>query len=301
MQRPHVFFGTFKRFIKQMASTQVTGGYLKKLGHFLGAYGHRMWAARVKHAARRRRDWAGYIALEDVLVLNTLVLNARDNIEERLGVGMKRVVKKLVFIGKLHGMAQVHDHYAIRDVLNDRKVVADKNVSQSELLLQVLEQVDDLGLHRHVKSAHGFVAHHYLGLEHDGAGDANTLALTAGKLMRVAVLKRKVQTHSLHNLFHASIALGAGFVSVRDVDRLCDNVRHGHARVERAVRILENEFHFLARTNKVIACELGKVLTVEKNLTTCGLGQAQDRLAAGGLAATRLPYDGKGLAALKIK
>ena len=68
-----------------------------------------------------------------------------------------------------------------------RQVVGDEHVGQAELVLQLLEQVDDAGLDRHVERRHRLVEHDQLRLEGEGPGDADALALAAGELVRVPV------------------------------------------------------------------------------------------------------------------
>jgi hypothetical protein len=51
---------------------------------------------------------------------------------------MKRILVKLVGIRDLDDLAEVHDGYAIRYVLDYREPVRDKEVSKAEFMLQVL-------------------------------------------------------------------------------------------------------------------------------------------------------------------
>ena len=50
----------------------------------------------------------------------------------------------------------------------------------------VTQQVEDLGLHRDVQRGDRLVADQQLRFAHQGAGDADPLALTAGELVRFA-------------------------------------------------------------------------------------------------------------------
>jgi hypothetical protein len=47
----------------------------------------------------------------------------------------------------LDNLAKVHDEHMVRHVLDDVEVVADKDVGELQLLLQIGEQVQYLGLH----------------------------------------------------------------------------------------------------------------------------------------------------------
>jgi hypothetical protein len=62
-------------------------------------------------------------------------------------------------------------------------------------LLQVLHQVEHLGLHRDVERADRLVGHDQLRPGDQRAGDGNALALAAGKLVRVFVQIAVAQAH----------------------------------------------------------------------------------------------------------
>ena len=64
--------------------------------------------------------------------------------------------------------------------------MADKQIGQLQLLLQVPEQIDDLGLDGYVKGGHGLVADDDLGFNHQGPCNADTLALSAGESVGIA-------------------------------------------------------------------------------------------------------------------
>ena len=75
-----------------------------------------------------------------------------------------------------------------------------KRKAMSNSLLQVLEQVDDLGLDRDVERRDGLVGHQELGVERQRAGDADALALAAGELVGIAVVVLGVEPHDLEQL-----------------------------------------------------------------------------------------------------
>ena len=55
------------------------------------------------------------------------------------------------------------------------------------LVLQLAQELDDLRLHREVEGGGGLVEQDELGLERDGAGDGEALALAAGEFVREAL------------------------------------------------------------------------------------------------------------------
>jgi hypothetical protein len=64
-------------------------------------------------------------------------------------------------------------------VADNREVVRDEQVSQSELDLEPLQQIDDLGLNRHVQCGDGLIANEKTRFDGQGPRDADALALTA--------------------------------------------------------------------------------------------------------------------------
>ena len=59
-----------------------------------------------------------------------------------------------------------------------------KRIGDAELVAQVEEQVQQLGLDRDVERADGLVGDDHLRVDGEGAGDRDALALAAGELAR---------------------------------------------------------------------------------------------------------------------
>ncbi len=57
--------------------------------------------------------------------------------------------------------------------------MGDKQIGQSQILLQVLQQVDDLRLDGNIECAHWFITQHHLRLEGQGPGNGDPLSLPA--------------------------------------------------------------------------------------------------------------------------
>ncbi|MDT4850998.1 hypothetical protein FQZ97_851660 [compost metagenome] len=94
-------------------------------------------------------------------------------------------------------------------MVDHREVVADEQVADAELLLQVLHEVEHLGLHRDVERAHGLVGHDELGARDECARDGDALALAAGELVRVLVEVGGAQAHGGERFGGALALLGA--------------------------------------------------------------------------------------------
>src|SRR3954447_25773982 len=86
----------------------------------------------------------------------------------------------------LDDLAEIHHGNAVRHVLDDREIVADEEQRETELALQILQQVDDLRLDRDVERRDRLVADDQFGFGGERPGDADTLALAAREFMRPA-------------------------------------------------------------------------------------------------------------------
>ena len=94
-------------------------------------------------------------------------------------------------------------------MLDDREVVGDEQVGQAELALQVVEQVQDLALDRHVERRDGLVADDEVGVDRERPGDADALALAARELVRVAMDVALVEAHLAQQLADHRLALAS--------------------------------------------------------------------------------------------
>src|SRR5439155_13427074 len=83
-----------------------------------------------------------------------------------------------------------------------------------------------------------------------------------------------------------------------DAQRLGDDLADGHARVERCVRVLEDDLHLTTDVTHPAAAEARDVETVEDHLARGRLEQLDERPSKGGLAAAGLADESERLALL---
>ena len=86
-----------------------------------------------------------------------------------------------------NGLAQIHDHDLIGDVVDHAQIVGDEDVGQIQLLLEVLQEVEDLGLDGHIQRGDGLVRHQEGRLHGQRPGDGHPLPLPAGELRGILV------------------------------------------------------------------------------------------------------------------
>src|SRR5205085_3860890 len=171
----------------------------------------------------------------------------------------------------------------------------DEEVSQAQLLLQILKQIDHLRLYRHIKRAHWLIADDELGVESEGARDADALPLAAGKFMRIARRVLRLQADQFEQFPDAVFALMtcAGAVNHQ---RLGDDLADLHARVERGIRVLKDDLHFAPQLPQRSRVERQQILPFKVDFASRRLDQAQDAAARRRFAAAGFADQPKGLA-----
>jgi len=125
--------------------------------------------------------------------------------------------------------------------------VGDEDVGQPELVLNVLQQVHHLGLYRYVQSGDRLIANDDLGIQGQSPGHTDPLALTAGELVRVPVDVVGVEPHQFQQLGYPAALLVLGHDAGMDRPRFADDIAHRHPRVERCIRILEDDLDVAAQ------------------------------------------------------
>src|SRR5579884_1161654 len=212
--------------------------------------------ARVETAAAGRVHRRGHITGQDDALALAFDPRVRDRHgrEQGLGVGMGGMEIQLVPVGQLDHTAEVHHGHSVTDVAHDAQVVGDEQVRQLQLVLELFQQVDDLGLDRDVQGRDRLVGHDKGGVDRQGAGDANALALTARELVRVAVGEIGVKAAQAQQLLHARV-LGFALGQLVDLQRLGHDAAHRHAWVERGVRVLEDHLHTAAHAAQALAAD----------------------------------------------
>ena len=262
-------------------------------------HGQRVWNRQPRRRTGRRGQVAGQ---QDLLaaVLDGGVGHGHGR-HQRPRVGVQRRVVELARLRLLDQPAEVHHTDPVADVADDGEVVGHDQEGQPELVLQLLEQVDHLGLHRHVERADRLVGHDQLGVDRERPGDADPLALAAGELVGVLGQRSRRQADGAEQLLEPGLglrlvgveAVGAHPLDEQRLDRL--------PRVEAGHRVLEDHLHVLALAAQGLALEAGDVLALEQHRALGGSLEVEDRPAEGRLAAAGLAHEAVGLAAVDLQ
>ncbi len=184
----------------------------------------------------------------------------------------------------------------VADLGDDREIVRDVEVRERVVALQVLQEIDDLRLHRDVERGHRLIADDEVGSDRECAGDADPLALAARELVRISLRELGAEPDLAEGLPDTIV----GFAAVGDFmddEPFTDRVAHRAARIERRIRVLKDELHALPQAAKRLGAERQHIRSIEGH----GAGRHRDepeQCARGGrLAAARLAYQRQRLAA----
>lgn len=115
----------------------------------------------------------------------------------------------------------------------------DDYVGEAALLLHVEQEIHELGLHGDIEGRDRFVQHHQLGLQDDGPGQGDPLALPAAELVGIEIGTGGRQADVAEHLRHFLFDLAPGELEV-DLQGLGQDAAHPHARVQGAVGVLEH-------------------------------------------------------------
>ena len=248
------------------------------------AAGVGMRATRVECAAGGRVQRVGHLALHGRAGAAG-VFHLRNGVQQHTGVGVLRCGEELLFVRHLDEPAQVHHTHLVGHMAHDGEVVADEEVGQALLALQVFHDVEHLRLHTHIECRRGFVTHQEFGLRGQGAGDGNTLALATRKLVWVLAHVQGRQAHGLQQFTHPGFQGGLVRQDAVLTQGFTNDVLHDPARVQAGVRVLEDHLDAAAQLAAFRRFEGGMgVLPVELEATACGAIQADQKARHGAFA-----------------
>ena len=209
---------------------------------------------------------------------------------------MPRALDHLGGAAELDDLPKVHDGDAVGDVLHHRKVVRDKNEAEIHPADELREQIQDLGLDGDVEGGDGLISDDNPGLQGEGAGHGNALALAPGELMRVFLHEARSEADDLHELGDASGHLVAG-ADLVNKHGLGERGKDCQARIERAVGILEDHLQSPTRCPHLRRTGGGEVPALEHNAASGGGQELQDGPRQRRLAAARFADQPQHLAA----
>jgi len=142
-------------------------------------------------------------------------------------------------------------HHAVGDGAHHAQVVGDEQQGHA-LALQLLEQRQDRRLHRHVQGRGHLVADQHRRLAHQRAGNRHALALATRQMMRVFVRRIRGQRDPCQRRVDTRPA-GRALEAEEVLQGRLQALRHGLARVQGAIRVLEDVLDTVARDRRPLA------------------------------------------------
>ena len=149
--------------------------------------------------------------------------------------------------------------------------------------------------HRDIECRNRLFANNEFGPQGECAGDADALALAAGEFVRMPRGMRRGEADDVEKFVHALAACVVAHVA-GDLQRFRDDVAHGHARIERSDRILEDELAIAPRGAQAGTIEGQQIDAVEPHAARGRFDQPHHEPARRGLAATGFADEAEGFA-----
>ena len=204
-------------------------------------------------------------------------------------------------VPKLTQPAEEHHAHPVRDEAHDGEVMAYEKIGQRAFLLKLFKKIQYLVLHGDVQRGHRLITYDKLRPEGDGARDAYALALSAGKLVRVSVKKLARNADGIQKLQHELRGLLLAAADAVCFQRLCHDIAHGHARIQRGVWILKNKLHPPPVPAKILFAQPAYFIAVEVHIAGCRLYKLYERPAKRRFAAAGFADERKRLALVYIQ
>ena len=82
----------------------------------------------------------------------------RDGFEKGFGIGVYRVIEQVIDIRIFDHLSRIHDRHVLGHLGDDSEVVGDKKNGCTDLSFQLVDQVKNLGLNRHIQGSGWFVS-----------------------------------------------------------------------------------------------------------------------------------------------
>ena len=181
--------------------------------------------------------------------------------------------------------------------------MGNKQIGQIQVVLQVLHQVQNLGLNGHVQSRNRLVADDEFGVQRQGPGNADPLATATVQLMRVGVNQPVGKAHHIHDLIdllvNTRLVLVAENLLHQQGSR--DGLADRHAGIQGGKGVLEYDLHIPAHVLHLRLIKGQHVLTLKIHMAGRGFMQTKDGAAHSGLSAAGLAYHAQGFARSKGK
>ena len=181
---------------------------------------------------------------------------------------------QLVAVCQLYHLTEVHNADTVGDMFYDGEVMGDEQISQSHLLLQLLEHIHHLCPDRYIQCGDRLIADDELRVHCQCSRNADTLTLSTGEFMRISVRMLGVQSYSLQHGDDPVMTFLLIGSQLMDVDGFPYDISYGHSGIQTCIRILEYHLHLLTVRQHIYLYFIFNIqdhIAVKCDLTTGGL------------------------------
>ena len=121
--------------------------------------------------------------------------------------------------------------------------MGNEKIGQPPLPFELVQQIDHLGANGDVQRRDRLIRHDKVGIHHQASGDADALALPAGKFMREAAGKVPGKAHLLHDLRDLAGPVLFILIKVVVIQALRDDIVYLGPLVQGSHGVLEDHLH----------------------------------------------------------
>ncbi len=121
-------------------------------------------------------------------------------IEQSARIGGARAAIDALGIGHFDGPALAHHHDLVGHVAHHGQIVGDEDISHTEFVLQIEQQVEHLCLDRHIERRYGLITDEHIRPQRQATCNRDALTLAPGEFMRIAAQGIARQADTLQQL-----------------------------------------------------------------------------------------------------
>ncbi len=287
--------------VGEVAGGLMAGGEQAKRGRFMAASVFRDRAAGVERAPPGRVQGRRNIAREHDAPPPGRGIEDGDCGKQGLGVGMPGPGTHVVRGTEFDDVTEIHHGDAAAEMFHDGEVVGDEEVSEAAFPLEILEEIDDLGLDADVEGADGLVADDESRFHGKGPGDADALALASAERKRMAAGMIGMEPDGFQEFGDARGTRGTVWGEPVDVEGFADGFTDGEVGIERAVGVLEDHLDLSSAAAQIALGQGGQFLPVQADGTFVGFDEAKDGATERGLTAAAFTHESDGLAGIDVE
>jgi len=193
----------------------------------------------MKAAARRNVERAWDIALENSGAVPAFGDEAGNRLQQALRVRVLRAFKHRRRGRKLDDAPEIHDCHSIGHVAHDREFMGDQQHAETGMTLQILQQIENLRLDRHIERRYRLIEDEERGSYSQSAGEADPLPLATAEAAGQAIGDALRQPDFAQQTRHLLRRCRRRTNSMKE-QNFAESRGNALARIERGVRILKD-------------------------------------------------------------